>query len=163
MEGGPPVDWLDRMNAAIDYIEGNLTGDIDYKQGAIAACCPNYHFQRMFALISEVTLSEYIRRRRLTLAAFELQQSNKSVIEIAHAYGYQSHASFTRAFRELHGASPTSTRKSRVKLKAFPRTVAKFIAKASKANSLRHVMAEASHKTYILGFSPYWLALGSLS
>jgi AraC family transcriptional regulator len=109
------------MNAAIDYIEDNLTGEIDYKLAAKAACCPNYHFQRMFALISEVTLAEYIRRRRLTLAAFELQQSNKSVIEIAQTYGYQSHASFTRAFRELHGIAPSSTRKSGVNLKAFPR------------------------------------------
>ncbi|WP_227011435.1 hypothetical protein [Paenibacillus lutimineralis] len=77
------MDWLDRMNAAINYIEDNLTGEIDYKLAAKAACCPDSHFQRMFAFISEVTLSEYIRRRRLTLAAFELQQSNKSVIEIA--------------------------------------------------------------------------------
>lgn len=115
------MDWLDRMNAAIDYIEDNLTGEIDYMQAAKAACCPNYHFQRMFAFISDVTLSDYIRRRRLTLAAFELQQSNKSVIEIAQTYGYKSHASFTRAFRELHGTSPTSTRKSGVKMKAYPR------------------------------------------
>lgn len=115
------MDWIDRMNAAINYIEDNLTGEIHYEQAAKAACCPDSHFQRMFAFISEVTLSEYIRRRRLTLAAFELQQSNKSVIEIAQTYGYKSHASFTRAFRELHGISPTSTRKSGVKLKAYPR------------------------------------------
>jgi len=115
------VDWLDRMNAAIDYIENNLAGEIDYGQVAKAACCPNYHFQRMFAFISEVTLSDYIRRRRLTLAAFELQQSKKSVIEIASTYGYTSHASFTRAFRELHGIAPTSARKSGVNLKAYPR------------------------------------------
>lgn len=115
------MDWLDRMHAAIDYIEDNLTGEIDFKQAAKAACCPEYHFQRMFAFISEVTLSEYIRRRRLTLAAFELQQSNKSVIEVAQTYGYKSHASFTRAFRELHGISPITTRRSGAKLKAYPR------------------------------------------
>jgi len=115
------MDWLDRMNAAIDYIEDNLTGEIDYKLAAKAACCPDYHFQRMFAFISEVTLSEYIRRRRLTLAAFELQQSNKSVIEVAQTFGYQSHASFTRAFRELHGISPITSRQPGVKLKAYPR------------------------------------------
>lgn len=115
------MDWLERMNAAINYIEDNLTGDIDYKQAAKAACCPNYHFQRMFAFITGVPLSEYIRRRRLTLAAFELQQSSKSVIEIAQEYGYESHAAFTRAFNELHGIAPIAARKSGAKLKAYPR------------------------------------------
>lgn len=109
------------MNAAINYIEDNLTGDIDYKQAAKVACCPGYHFQRMFVFITEVPLSEYIRRRRLTLAAFELQQTNKSVIEIAQKYGYESHASFTRAFNGLHGIAPTTARKSGTKLKAYPR------------------------------------------
>ncbi len=115
------MDWLERMNAAINYIEDNLTGDIDYKQAAKAACCPNYHFQRMFAFITGVPLSEYIRRRRLTLAAFELQQSSKSVIEIAQEYGYESHSSFTRAFNEMHGIAPIAARKSGAKLKAYPR------------------------------------------
>lgn len=114
------MDWLERMNAAVIYIEDNITSDIDYKEVAKVACCPNYHFQRMFAFISEVPLSEYIRRRRLTLAAFELQQSNKSVIEIAQEYGYESHSSFTRAFKELHGIAPISARKSGAKLKAYP-------------------------------------------
>ena len=115
------MDWLERMNAAINYIEDNLTGDIDYRQIAKAACCPNYHFQRMFAFIAEVPLSEYIRRRRLTLAAFELRQSNKSVIEIAQLYGYDSPSSFTRAFNAMHGITPTTARKPGAKLKAYPR------------------------------------------
>lgn len=115
------MDWIERMNSAISYIEDNLTKDIDYKQAAKAACCPNHHFQRMFAFITEMPLSEYIRKRRLTLAAFELQQSNKSVIEIAQEYGYESHSSFTRAFSELHGIAPIAARKSGAKLKAYPR------------------------------------------
>ena len=109
------------MNAAINYIEDNLTSDIDYREVAKVACCPNYHFQRMFAFITEVPLSEYIRRRRLTLAAFELQQNNKSVMEIAQEYGYESHSSFTRAFNELHGIAPMVARKPGTKLKAYPR------------------------------------------
>lgn len=115
------MDWLKRMNAAINYIEDNITCDIDYKEIAKIACCPNYHFQRMFVFITEIPLSEYIRRRRLTLAAFELQQNNCSVIEIAQKYGYTSHSAFTRAFKEIHGSAPTSVRKSGAKLKAYPR------------------------------------------
>lgn len=114
------MDWLKRMNAVISYIEDNITCNIDYKEIAKIACCPNYHFQRMFAFITEVPISEYIRRRRLTLAAFELQQSNISVIEVAQKYGYESHSAFTRAFNELHGIAPTVARKPGVKLKAYP-------------------------------------------
>lgn len=115
------MEWADRMRAAIDYIEDHLRGELSYEQAARAAGCPNYHFQRMFAFLAEVTLSEYIRRRRLTLAAFELQQSHQSVIDVALAYGYQSHAAFTRAFRELHGMSPTAARQPGARLKAYPR------------------------------------------
>jgi AraC family transcriptional regulator len=115
------VDWLKRMNAAINYIEDNIICDIDYKQIAKIACCPNYHFQRMFVFVTEIPLSEYIRRRRLTHAAFELQQSNMSVIEIAQKYGYESHSAFTRAFNEMHGIAPIVARKSGAKLKAYPR------------------------------------------
>lgn len=115
------MDWLERMNEAINYIEDNIKGDIDYEQAAKIACCPNYHFQRMFAFITEVPISQYVRRRRLTLAAFELQQSNKSVIDIALEYGYESHSSFTRAFSEFHGISPIAARKSGAKLKACSR------------------------------------------
>lgn len=115
------MDWLERMNAAINYIEDNIKSDIDYKQVAKIACCPNYHFQRIFAFTAEVPISQYIRKRRLTLAAFELQQSTKSVIEIAQEYGYESHSAFTRAFSEFHGISPINARKSGAKLKAYPR------------------------------------------
>lgn len=121
MEGGDILDWLNRMNEVIEYIENNISDEIDYNEIAKIACCPNYHFQRMFAYITEVPLSEYIRHRRLTLAAFELQHNNCSVIEIAQKYGYTSHSAFTRAFNEYHGVSPTSARKSGTQLKAYPR------------------------------------------
>lgn len=115
------MDWLERMNSAISYIEENLTCDIDYKHAARIACCPYYHFQRMFSFIADIPVSEYIRRRRLTLAAFELQQSDMSIIEIALKYGYESHSSFTRAFSELHGIAPVAARKPGTMLKAYPR------------------------------------------
>lgn len=115
------MDWLKRMNEAINYIEDNITCEIDYKQVARIACCPNYHFQRLFVFITEIPLSDYIRRRRLTLAAFELQQTNSSVIEIAQKYGYESHSAFTRAFTEMHGIAPRLARKPGAKLKAYPR------------------------------------------
>jgi AraC family transcriptional regulator len=115
------VDWLERMNGAMDYIEGRLASDIDYEEAARIACCSSYHFQRMFSFITDVPLSEYIRRRRLTLAAFELQENDTRVIDVALKYGYDSPNSFTRAFQSLHGVTPSSARDRGVQLKAYPR------------------------------------------
>lgn len=92
------MDWLQRMNGAIDYIENNLTSEIEYGELAKIVCCSIYHFQRMFSFLTDVPLSEYIRRRRLTQAAYELKNSNIKVIDLAYKYGYESPDSFTRAF-----------------------------------------------------------------
>src|SRR5690554_2556214 len=88
------MDSLKRMNEALGYIEENLENDIDLKEVAKIALCSEYHFQRMFSFLAGATLSEYIRRRRLTLAAFELNKSNIRVIDTAVKYGYSSADSF---------------------------------------------------------------------
>jgi len=115
------MDWLDCMNRAMDYIEANLADEISYDKAAQIACCSTYHFQRMFSFITSVPLSEYIRRRRLTLAAFELQTTDVKVIDVALKYGYESPEAFARAFKNLHGVMPSSARKEGVVLKTYPR------------------------------------------
>jgi AraC family transcriptional regulator len=115
------MDWLEHMNSALDYIESHLTYTIEYKELAKIVCCSEYHFQRMFSFISGVTLSEYIRRRRLTLAAIELQSKNIKIIDIALKYGYESPEAFSRAFKSMHGVSPTSARNMGITFKAYPR------------------------------------------
>ncbi|MDF2921170.1 MAG: AraC family transcriptional regulator [Paenibacillaceae bacterium] len=115
------MDWLERMNNAMEYIETNLADDISYEKIAQIACCSTYHFQRMFPYITGITLSEYIRRRRLTLAAFELQTTNTKVIDAAMKYGYDSPEAFARAFKNLHGITPLSARDKGASLKAYPR------------------------------------------
>jgi len=115
------MDWLDRMNSAMEYVETHLTEAIDYDRIARMACCSTYHFQRMFSFITSVPLSEYIRRRRLTLAAFELQNSSVKVIDMALKYGYESPEAFSRAFKKMHGVMPMSARDKGVLLKAYPR------------------------------------------
>ncbi len=115
------MDWLVRMNSAMEYIETNLADTISYDEIAHRACCSTYHFQRMFPFITGVTLSEYIRRRRLTLAAFELQTTGSKVIDVAMKYGYDSPEAFARAFKNLHGIMPISARDTGVSLKAYPR------------------------------------------
>ena len=115
------MEWSERMNSAIDYIEDNLAGDINLTEAAIKSCCSPFYFQRMFFAITGVTPGEYIRRRRLTLAARDLTSTNSKVIDIAFKYGYDSPDSFTRAFRNVHGTAPMAAREPGVKLTAFPR------------------------------------------
>ena len=112
---------LERMNQALTYIEANLDDEIDYAEIERLALCSEYHFRRMFSYLAGITLSEYIRRRRLTLAAFDLIHSDARVIDTAIKYGYSSPDSFARAFTSLHGATPTEARDGRQPLKAFPR------------------------------------------
>lgn len=115
------MDALERMNQALAYIEEQLAGEIDFGEVERLAWCSEYHFRRMFSFLAGVTLSEYIRRRRLTLAAFELGDSDVTVIDTALKYGYSSPDAFTRAFHSLHGITPTEARSSGQPLKAYPR------------------------------------------
>src|SRR4030043_446739 len=84
------MEWSERMNAALDYIEDNLAGEIDFTEAARRAACSTFHFQRIFFAINGLTPVEYARRGRLTLAATELSSGNSKVIDIAMKYGYDS-------------------------------------------------------------------------
>lgn len=115
------MEWLKRFSKAIDYIEENLTNEISYEAAAEIACCSKNYFQRMFTYVTGLTLSEYIRQRRMTLAAFDLQGSSLKIQDIGATYGYVSPASFHRAFQSVHGVSPSAARSSGVELKSYPR------------------------------------------
>lgn len=113
------MDSLKNMNEAMQYIENNLADAIDFKEVAKIAYCSEYHFKRMFSFLAGISLSEYIRCRRLTLAAFELKNSDAKVIDVAIKYGYNSPDSFARAFQNLHGITPSEARNSSRSLKAY--------------------------------------------
>lgn len=115
------MEWVERLNQAVNYIEANLNGTIEYDVAAQFACCSTFHFQRMFSYIAGIPLSEYIRRRRMSAAAVDLQTTRMKVIDIALQYGYESPTSFNRAFQSVHGISPSAARAKGVSLKAFPR------------------------------------------
>lgn len=115
------MNWYERMNKAIGYIEDNLCADISFDEIAKIASQSAVNFQRTFSIVTDISVFEYIRRRRLTLAGFDIQNSNNKVIDIAAKYGYESHEAFTRAFGDFHGASPSNARKNGLPLKVYPR------------------------------------------
>ncbi|HEM4443255.1 TPA: AraC family transcriptional regulator [Streptococcus suis] len=115
------MDSLSSMNNAMVYIEENLTDDINYSEVSKIAYCSEYHFKRMFSFLSGISLSEYIRRRRLTLAALDLKDRDLRIIDVAVKYGYNSADSFSRAFHSLHGILPSEARSENTQLKAYPR------------------------------------------
>ncbi|WP_277673452.1 AraC family transcriptional regulator [Piscibacillus halophilus] len=115
------MDMLNRMNQAIQYIEDHLTDEMDLGEVAKRAYCSEFHFKRMFAFLTGVSLSEYIRRRRLSLAANELLDQNARIIDVAIKYGYQSADAFSRAFKHVHGITPSEVKGQGQSLKAYPR------------------------------------------
>ncbi|WP_050637082.1 AraC family transcriptional regulator [Candidatus Stoquefichus sp. SB1] len=113
-------DRMDDLNRAMEYIEEHLTQTIDYQQLAIIANCPIYYFQRIFFFMTQMTLNEYIRKRRMSLAIADLQYTHNKIIDIAMKYGYESPTAFNRAFQSVHGCAPSLVRKCDVALKSYP-------------------------------------------
>lgn len=114
------MKWLVQLNEVLDYLEENLIGEVDYDQAAALAGCSTFHFQRIFSYMAGVPLAEYLRRRRMTGAAFDLQNGAK-VLDVALKYGYESPTSFNRAFQGVHGVPPSAAQKEGTALKAYPR------------------------------------------
>lgn len=114
------MEWMERLNSAMDYIEKNLTDKIDYQQLGRIACCSSYHFQRMFSYMAGMPLSEYIRKRKMSLAAVDLQGNDAKIIDIAEKYGYNSPTAFNRAFQSIHGIAPSAMKTEGTSIKSFP-------------------------------------------
>lgn len=120
------MDWISGIQRAIDYTEAHLTDEIDYAAVAREAASSVFHFQRMFSMLVGYTLGDYIRMRRLSLAADELYRTEDKIIDIALRYGYDTPESFTRAFTRFHGITPTEARRGG-NIKSFSRLSVKLI------------------------------------
>lgn len=114
------MDTLNRLNDAISFLEDNLLEEPDYEKIAQIAGCSDYHFKRTFPFFVGFPVIEYIRRRRLSLAAEELLQHPVKIIDLAMKYGYSSPDSFTRAFTKFHGVTPTDLRHQTGSANWFP-------------------------------------------
>lgn len=144
------MEWIQRFNDAIAYIEEHLDEDIPYEAIGRIACCSSYHFQRMFAYMAGIPLSEYIRRRKMSLAAVDLQNNGIRVIDAAEKYGYSSPTAFNRAFQSIHGVAPSAVKKGGVTVKSFPPITFKITIKGAEKMEYR---IEAKKAFQIAGVS----------
>ena len=112
------MNLAEGLTAALEYIELHLEGEISIADAAREAYLSEFYFQRIFGALCGMTVGEYIRNRRLTLAAQELASSDAKVIDVALKYGYSSPDSFSRAFAKFHGISPSAAKEG-APLKSF--------------------------------------------
>lgn len=115
------------IQQAICYMEEHIHENISYVEAAKSIHMSNYNFHRIFSFTTGMTANEYIRKRRLTLAAQELQTTDISVIDIAYKYGYESPESFSKAFSRFHGSTPRQAKRKGAKLHLFNPLVIKII------------------------------------
>lgn len=120
------MEWLQSLNHAIDYMEEHLTDNITCGDVAEHIYISSFHFQRTFNLLTGLTVGEYIRNRRLSLAGQDLLRGQTKVIDVAYKYCYETPESFTKAFSRFHGITPNQAKKEGTVLKSFNRLVIKI-------------------------------------
>ncbi|MFF9070325.1 GyrI-like domain-containing protein [Streptomyces sp. NPDC014891] len=135
---------LERLNRALDHIEEHLVAERDGALDAAAlarvAATSEHHFRRMFSALAGMSLSEYVRRRRLTVAGAEVLAGERTLLEIAVRHGYGSGEAFARAFRAVHGVGPGEARRTGAALSAQPRMSFRLVVEGS--SSMRYRVVE---------------------
>ncbi|GAA0448087.1 AraC family transcriptional regulator [Streptomyces olivaceiscleroticus] len=131
---------LERLNEALEHIESHLDRQIEVTELARIAVTSEYHFRRLFSALAGISLSEYVRRRRLTVAGAEVLAGERTLLEIAMRYGYGSGEAFARAFRAMHGVGPGEARRTGATLRSQPRMSFRLIVEGS--SSMRYRVVE---------------------
>ena len=111
--------WIEGFQESIDFIEKNLTEELDIEDIAAKAALSPFYYQRIFGALCGVTVGEYIRARRMTLAAQELNGKDVKVIDVAVKYSYDSPDSFSKAFQRFHGITPSQAKEPGAPLRSF--------------------------------------------
>ena len=147
------MNMLERMNTTIEYIEAHLLEELHMPTIAKVAGTSESEIQKTFYALTGISIVEYVRRRRLSLAGLELQKREKSVLEIALEYGYTSPDSFTRAFRQVHGTTPSAVKKGGCLLKSYGKITFVLTIKGVNAMNYKIVNKEEIH---IIGFKKWF-------
>ncbi|MFB7030839.1 MULTISPECIES: GyrI-like domain-containing protein [unclassified Streptomyces] len=134
---------LERLNRALDHIEEHLRGDLDPAGLARIATTSEYHFRRLFSALAGMPLSEYVRRRRLTVAGAEVLAGERTLLEVAVRYGYGSGEAFARAFRAVHGVGPGEARRTGAALRSQPRMSFRLVVEGNSSMRYRIVEKDA--------------------
>lgn len=139
------MDWFIQMMKAVSYIEEHLTEEVNIQQIAKEAAISEWEFQRIFTFLTKMTAAQYIRQRRLALAAKELLTTQEKVIDLALKYGYESPAAFSRAFHQQYQIAPSAARKAKMKLPDYPRLTSQTIWKG-----WHQAMSKFSERGYLV-------------
>lgn len=126
------MDWIQQLNKVMDYVDENLQGEISNDKISEIACCSIYNFQRMFSYIAQMPLSEYIRNRRMTLAALDVIRGKEKIIDLALKYGYDSQDAFSRAFKHFHGVLPSTVKSEPVMVQSCPKLSFQIVVNGAK-------------------------------
>ncbi|MER7772732.1 AraC family transcriptional regulator [Kitasatospora sp. NPDC096140] len=130
---------LEHLNRAMEHIERHLDGEVDAAELARIAMTSEYHFRRLFSMLAGMPLSEYVRRRRLTVAGAEVLGGERTLLDIAVRYGYTSGEAFARAFRAMHGVGPGEARRDGAVLTSQPRMSFRLVVEGSSSMEYRIV------------------------
>ena len=112
-------NWIEGFQQSIDFMEENLASTLEIEDVAQKAALSPFYYQRIFGALCGMTVGEYIRARRMTLAAQELSSGDEKVIDVALKYGYDSPDSFAKAFQRFHGISPSKAREPGAHLRSL--------------------------------------------
>lgn len=133
---------LERLNQAMEHIERHLDQQIEVAELARIAVTSEYHFRRLFSALAGVGLSEYVRRRRLTVAGGEVLAGRRTLLDIAVRYGYGSTEAFARAFHAVHGVGPGEARRTGAALRSQPRMSFRLVVEGSSSMRYRIVQKD---------------------
>ncbi len=137
------MEWIKSLDQAINYMEDHLFDELTNREIADHLYISSYHFQRAFSLLTGMTVGEYIRNRRLSLAGQELILSDVKIIDIALKYGYETPESFTKAFIRFHGVTPSKAKIAGSDLKSFNRLLIKIRLEGGNIMDYKMVRKEA--------------------
>lgn len=114
---------IEEFNTVLQYVEENLTNNINMEKISNITKLSAYNFQKIFTILTGISFGDYVRRRRLSTAMLDLCETEETIIYISGKYGYESPDSFTRSFKQYFGETPSYIRRTKSKLKTFPKFV----------------------------------------